>query len=192
MPPTEDTKDKFLGPFFEAAENGERRAARTLTKIALGQIESGKALPPKLRAFFLGLVTHPTLYAEIMEFKPKKRRGRPSIDDDLITADVVGLQHMMRFGARASETNALAVHHLILQGQTLNADGSRDKASAVDAISELTGRSARSLQGDYAKHKTTILAMEPDAAERSAQSAFLRLESLSELRRLYAKEPPSQ
>jgi hypothetical protein len=127
-----------------------------------------------------------------MEHKPKKRRGRPSVDDKAITADVVGLQHLMQFGARESETNALAVHHLILQGLTLNTEGSRTKDSAVDVISELTDRSPRSLQSDYAKHKETILAMPPGAAERSARSAHLRLESLSELRRLYAKEPPSQ
>jgi len=120
-----------------------------------------------------------------MAFKGTKRRGRPSIDDKESTADIVGLSHLKRFGSLPTESNALAIHHLLLQGHTLNIAGSLEKESAVELLAELTGRSTRSLQSDYAKHKRAILQMGSQSAEESARVAYQRLVSLAELRRIH-------
>lgn len=191
MPRGQDKRDELLGPLFEAAETGNDRAARSLMRIASGLIKDGHALGPRLRGFFAKVLEDPARYAEIMTFKPKKPRGRPSIDRDT-TAEAVGLEHRQRFGARPTESNALAIHHLLLQGHVLNEASKTEKESAVVLMNELTGRSARSLQADYAKHKQAILGMGPQSAARSAGVAYRRLVSLAEFRRIYGKTSRSQ
>jgi len=184
MPHGQDKRDEFLRPLLESAENGDRRAARFLVKLGSNLIGKGDSLPPRLRAFFLRVLNDPAWYVEIMTTERKKSRGRPSIDSGS-TAEVVGLRISTPFGSRPTECNALAIHHLLLQGHTLNIAGTLEKESAVELLAELTGRSTRSLQSDYAKHKRAILQMGSQSAEESARVAYQRLVSLAELRRIH-------
>jgi len=179
MPLDEERLDELLDTHLRELEADNPLAERFLFELAAKLVEKGEPLPQRLREFFSRVVMNPELYLTVTGAKPVKSPGRPSADR-MTSLDRIGLGALQPFGTRNTECNALAIHYLLSIGHTLNEAGTPEKESAVTIISRLTGRSPRSLQADYAKHKPRIV--QEGAHADLGELQYLKLRSLAELR----------
>lgn len=180
----------FIDSFLESAEKGNHADASALIDLVRRQIEQGAFLSPRLCAFFVGVLRDPAKYLEIMTWEPKKSRGGQSID--VRPRKIVGFSRIRGFGSKPTEINALAIHYLHSQGHTLNVAGNAEKEAATVIISRLAGRSPRSLETDYQRHKQTILEMDSEQLMVLIMYAWDQLEKLAEYRRKADKQSLSQ
>ncbi len=151
----ERRKYNFLYLTYRAALKGDTLAANFLIGLAISFLERKTPLPSGLGRFFVSKLKDPEEFYRITTYKPKAKRGRPSIDDDSI-AHRVGLKMKRRLGPTRSQENAMIVAYLVSQGHPINEVGADDKESAVVLLSELIGRSVRSIQNDYYKHRGAL------------------------------------
>lgn len=152
---TNGRESSLLFRTYRASLKGDRSASRSLIDIAIAHIESGRRLPAGLRRFFVAKLKDPEEFFRIATFSKPKKRGRPSQDEKHLSNNI-GLKIAMPFGALPSERNALMIAYLVSQGHPINEWGPVNRESAVALVSQLTGRSTRSLQGDYYKHRVDI------------------------------------
>ena len=130
-------------------------SARAIMWLALIFLEEDKLPPKNVLRFFVQVANDPNRYSEIM--KPdlwSSNKGRPSIDDKRIKLPA-GFKLKKFFGDRPTERYAAMIGYLITQGYIISEEGNY-KESAVQIVSELTGRSAKALQKDYYKHKEML------------------------------------
>tara|TARA_R100001377_G_scaffold80670_1_gene59719 strand:- start:765 stop:1319 length:555 start_codon:yes stop_codon:yes gene_type:complete len=175
----------FFFKTYRAALNGDLHSTLALTELAAAFLDDQKLPPPGLTKFLVRLLKDPERLRRILAFKPDKKRGRPSIDDESILNAVGFRTGKVFFGEKKSERYALAIAYLMSQGHPLNEAGTVEKESAAVMMSKLTRRSVRSLQDDYGKHKSKIL-----KSKSLLQSGALEYKRLNVLARYKASRPP--
>ena len=173
---------KTLYRTYRAALKGDEEAIHALFWWAKNTLRRNEIPSRGMNRFFLRVIEDPKLYA--IATKPQvgqKKRGRPSIDDEKSKKFLPSVFKYKKFkGITASEKNAQAIAYLLSNGYLINEAG-KGKESAVGYLSELTGRSCRSLQADYYKHKEKLTS-NPDTLEWG-RIWLLRLERLNELKK---------
>lgn len=181
----------FLFLTYRAALKGDLLAAKFLIGVALASLEKSRLPPPGLNRFLLRTLENPDRFTKIMKAKRKMKRGRPDIDDQSFFA-ITGLRTSTKsyFGQKPSERHALALAYLISLGHPLNEAGNSKMESATVIVSELTGRSYRALQADYAKHQARMRCYKTALQRGSLE--YKRLTTLARLRSSRRKNNLSQ
>lgn len=159
------------------ALRGDQAASRFLVKLSVIELEAGRPLSQGQGRFLARLIKSPDNYAKLMietEKRKTRKRGRPFDSENLdrrreylrsVIPNVSGKIFKPFFGSDVTERSALMVAYLHSQGHPMNVVGTADKESAVVLVAEVTGRSTRQLQRDYAKHKAAI-SQSGDSLER--------------------------
>jgi len=151
---------------FRAALKGDDEAIQALFEWAKVSLRNGELPSSGLNRFFLRILDDKNLYAKATKIKvTPKKRGRPSIDDRVSKRPALdGFKFKKDKNIEESEKLALMIAYLLSEGYLINEIAAKNKESAVEYLSTLTGRSSRSLQTDYYKHKLAFID-NPDALE---------------------------
>lgn len=171
---------KTLFKTYRAALKGDEEAIHALFWWAKSTLRRNEIPAKGMNRFFLKVIDDPKLYAIANKSKyGKRRRGRPSIDDTKKPLFPPGFKFKKFKQTSESEKNAQTIAYLLSIGYLINEAG-KGKESAVSYLSDLSGRSCRSLQTDYYKHKDKVT-NNPNAIE-FGRVWLLRLERLHELK----------
>jgi hypothetical protein len=138
-------------PLFDAANEGNDRSHKFLVKVAIVSLKEGKLPPSDLLEYFLAAIDDPETFAKKMREVKRTKRGRPPDDDKTLTVDV-GLGDKF-FGSKPSHKYAMILAYLVSIGHPIGQVPKKGKESAIALLSDLTGRSTRSLQRDYRENR---------------------------------------
>lgn len=141
---------------YRAALKGDLLSANFLLHQAMLFLNEHKLPPKGLTRFLVRYMNNPKDLYQALKQQPSKKRGRTP-HGEAFSIESIGF----RFPASnkimpQSEKNALMIAYLLSEGYLINEAGSPEKPSAIEYLTAITNRSARSLQYDYYKYKDKI------------------------------------
>ncbi len=172
---------------YRAALKGDIPAAKFLLGLAVLLLEENKPLPSGLRRYLVSILNEPARYKAIMtyESRPKLKRGRPSLNSKTRKFDYGIRSRFIPRQYSATEEYAMAMMYLVSLGHPINASTTGAMESATTILSELTGRSDRSMQNDYYAHVESL--RQDSYALARGELELKRLRMLNEWKRNSAK-----